>query len=220
MKATSQAILPQSLPDQIAEWLVTEISEERLQPEQRLTEQYVAEQCQVSRGPVRDAFRIVEKLGLIRLLPRRGAVVCPLDINELKELFEIRAALVHVMTGHLIKNASNQGLKDLHDQARFLQSLIHDESAFFKASNDLSRSFTDLAHSHRIRDMLVPIEVQISRYRHHGFSSRTAREASARGFVMVIDAMLTRDRDKVSRAVNEATEKLLAEVEKAFNQTS
>lgn len=216
MQATPQPILPQSLPDQIAEWLVTEISEERLLPEQRLTEQYVAEQCRVSRGPVRDAFRIVEKLGLIRILPRKGVVVSPLDINELKELFEIRAALVHVAVCHVIDNAADKELQDLLDQARSLEQQTSDESAFFKASNALGDAFVDLSYSHMLRDMLIPLEVQIRRYRHHGFSSLAARNASARGFVMVGEAMLSRDKNKVHEALISANEKLLTEVAKTF----
>lgn len=215
----SKAILPQSLPEQIAEWMVTEISEERLQPGQRLTEQFVAEQCRVSRGPVRDAFRIVEKLGLIRILPRKGVVVAPLDIGELKELFEIRAALVFVAIRQVIDRAEDEALQALFDQARSLQQQTGDETAFFKTSNELGKAFIELSESVRLRDMLMPLEVQISRYRHHGFSSLEAREASARGFVMVAEAMLARDKDKIRVVLETATRDLLAEVEKAFKSS-
>lgn len=216
MQATPQPILPQSLPDQIADWLVTEISEERLLPEQRLTEQYVAEQCRVSRGPVRDAFRIVEKLGLIRILPRKGVVVSPLDINELKDLFEIRAALVHVAVCHIIDKAADEELQDLLDQARSLEKQTNDENAFFEASNVLGSAFVALSHSRMLRNMLMPLEVQVRRYRHHGFSSLMAREASAGGFVMMAEAMLARDKSKVQEALITANEKLLAEVGKTL----
>ncbi len=217
MNNISRAILPQSLPDQIAEWLVIEISEERLKPEQRVTEQYVAEQCSVSRGPVRDAFRIVEKLGLIRILPRKGVVVCPLDINELKELFEIRAALVRVAVCHVIDNATDDELQIMLNHAILLQSQTVDEDAFFKASNDIGDVFGRLAQSHRLMEMLAPLGLQIMRYRHHGFSSLAARDASALGYVMVAEAMMSRNKNKALAAVDSATENLVAEVEKAFN---
>ena len=47
----------------------------------------------VSRGPVRDALRLLEKDGLVTILARRGAQVTKLSIQEVREIFDIRVAL-------------------------------------------------------------------------------------------------------------------------------
>ena len=209
-------MLHQSLPDQIAEWLITEISEERLAPGQRIREQFVAEQCNVSRGPVRDAFRMVEKLGLIRILPRRGAVVSPLDLHELKELFEIRTALTRVAVCRVIDQASDEQLANLTSGARSLQSLVEDEEQYFAASNALGEAFFDLANSNKLGELMAPLQMQIMRYRHHGFSSLGARDASAEGFLKIAEAMMTKNKNVAMGVVETMTGKLQVEVEKAF----
>jgi DNA-binding GntR family transcriptional regulator len=175
MKPVARKIKPLSLHDQIAEWLINEISEERLVSGQRITEQFVADQFNVSRGPVRDAFRKVEQLGLVKLLPRRGVVVAALDLEELKELFEIRAALTRVAVCRAIDRASDYELQGFVDSAGRLFSRIQDEAKFFAASNLLGEEFLDLAGSDKLRDLMFPLHTQIMRYRHHGFSSLAAR---------------------------------------------
>lgn len=169
MSQSTNIMQPQSLPDQIADWLILEISEERLAPGERIREQYVAEQCNVSRGPVREAFQAVEKLGLIRLLPRRGAVVSPLDIHELKELFDIRAALTRVAVCRAIKYASDEQLEKLVTSARKLHFLTRYEDKFFIASNAIGEEFIRLTNSEKLGEMMKPLHIQIQRYRHHGF---------------------------------------------------
>jgi DNA-binding GntR family transcriptional regulator len=51
----------------------------------------------VSRGPIREALRILEREGLATLLPRRGAIVTELSADELRELLEIRAGLFEMV---------------------------------------------------------------------------------------------------------------------------
>ena len=62
-------------------------------PGQRIMEQALAAEFGVSRGPVRDALRLLEKDGLVTILPRRGAQVTKLTIQEVREIFDIRVAL-------------------------------------------------------------------------------------------------------------------------------
>ncbi len=47
----------------------------------------------VSRGPVREAFRMLEQAGLVRTEKNRGVFVRQVSINEANEIYEVRAAL-------------------------------------------------------------------------------------------------------------------------------
>ena len=219
MNQVVRRLAPRTLPDQIAEWLIAEVSEERLEPGQRITEQFVAEQYEVSRGPVRDAFRIVEKLGLIKLLPRKGAVVSPLDPVELQELFAIRAALSRVAIGRVVENASDEQLTELVGNARELRSLVDDADTFFAASNVISEDFLTLACSHKLSELLRPLHIQIMRYRHHGFSSLAARNASALGFVEIAEAMKTRDKGRALDVLEAMTGVLQSEIERVIGSS-
>ncbi len=83
-----------SLPEQIADHVGHLIFTGRYRPGSHLTEQEVAGAFAVSRGPVRDAFHMLEKRGLVEILPRRGAHVIDMGLAEVVEIFNVRAVLL------------------------------------------------------------------------------------------------------------------------------
>src|SRR6185295_15358913 len=60
-----------SLPEQIAERVGNAIIRGNYEPGARIQEQALADQFHVSRGPVREALRILERDGLVRIHARR-----------------------------------------------------------------------------------------------------------------------------------------------------
>lgn len=69
------------------------IIEGRIPAGQRLVENSLAEQLQVSRGPVREAIHLLERDGWVNLLPRRGAYVRIPTAHELQDFFATRVIL-------------------------------------------------------------------------------------------------------------------------------
>ncbi|MBJ7456710.1 MAG: GntR family transcriptional regulator, partial [Thermoleophilia bacterium] len=55
-----------------------------------LSEGEVAEALEVSRTPVREAFLLLEAEGLMRLYPKRGALVVPVSPAEVRDVMETR----------------------------------------------------------------------------------------------------------------------------------
>jgi len=64
-----------------------------LPPGARINEQQLAGRFGVSRGPIREAVRGLEGAGLARAVPNRGVFVRRLSVDEVRELYDIRAAL-------------------------------------------------------------------------------------------------------------------------------
>jgi len=208
MLNASERLSPQSLPEQVAAWLVKEISEERLAPGQKITEQQIAEQCSVSRGPVRDALRLVEKIGLVTLLPRRGAMVAKLDVEEVSELFEIRAAMTKLLVSWILDRATRQELKKLVDLSQQLNQLLEDPEAFFHTANEVGGAFVELAQSNKLGELLEPVHTQLLRYRHHAFMTLKARKSSARGHQKIAKAMLAGDVESAHKLVDDMAKDL------------
>ena len=80
--------------EQIAEQLGQAILQGRYAPGERVGEQAVAEMFSLSRGPVRDALRILERQGLVEIRPRRGADVVELALNDVADRFNLPCALL------------------------------------------------------------------------------------------------------------------------------
>lgn len=114
-----------SLPEQIADHIGHLILAGRYRPGAHLTEQEIAAAFAVSRGPVRDAFRMLETRGLIEIRPRRGAHVIDLKQNEIVDIFNIRAALLGLAAG-LAAAAAPERLEPVGQRIRALKSLAGD----------------------------------------------------------------------------------------------
>jgi len=81
------------LREVVADQLRTMILDGELAAGERLLEDRLAELLGVSRNPVREAIRMLEATGLVEVVPRRGAYVCRPDVEELRQLLDLRSAL-------------------------------------------------------------------------------------------------------------------------------
>ena len=77
-----RSFAPRTLPDQVAEELGAEIVSGRRKAGERLVELDLARDFGVSRGPIREAIRILERRRLVELRPRRGAYWIQCEINR------------------------------------------------------------------------------------------------------------------------------------------
>ncbi|WP_322093887.1 GntR family transcriptional regulator [Paraburkholderia bannensis] len=59
----------------------------------QLRQDALAAEFGISRIPLREAFVQLESEGLVRILPHKGAIVSELSMEEITELFELRALL-------------------------------------------------------------------------------------------------------------------------------
>ncbi len=83
----------QSTPAQITEVLEAEILKGALRPGDRLREVQLAEMFGVSRNTLREALRVLEREGLVRHIPHRGAVVTELTAEQVEDVYAARTVL-------------------------------------------------------------------------------------------------------------------------------
>jgi DNA-binding GntR family transcriptional regulator len=76
----------------------------------QLRQDVIAKDYQVSRIPVREAFRQLDAEGLIQISPHKGAVVPSLSVDEIIEMIELRALLESDQLGRAIKNMSDEDI--------------------------------------------------------------------------------------------------------------
>src|ERR1051325_8940205 len=62
-----------TLVDRIIDYIQTEIAHDRLRANQKIRENQIAKELKISRSPIREALRALERDGLVKLIPGRGA---------------------------------------------------------------------------------------------------------------------------------------------------
>jgi DNA-binding GntR family transcriptional regulator len=89
-----RALTPQpTLVDQVYDAILSEIAAGKFGDEGRLIQEELAESLGVSRQPVQQALLLLRTQGLLRDAPGRGLMVAPLDLEYVRNLYEIRGVV-------------------------------------------------------------------------------------------------------------------------------
>lgn len=90
-------------------------------PGERLIEQDLAARFDVSRGPVREALRVLGYQGLVTIRPNRGAVVTTATTDDVLEVYALRSyfgdlAIRHLVASGPVEATVLRGLKRLAEK--------------------------------------------------------------------------------------------------------
>jgi phosphonate utilization transcriptional regulator len=97
-----------------------------LPPGSKLTEAMLAERLGVSRGPIREAFRILEEAGLVRLEKNRGVFVRSIPLDEAMEIYDLRAMIDEHAGRELAQRITPSQLKELRGLVEQMEQLVRD----------------------------------------------------------------------------------------------
>jgi GntR family transcriptional regulator, gluconate operon transcriptional repressor len=103
---------PRPLAEDAADRIRDEILSGRLTRGERLVEAKIAGELHVSRGPVREAFKLLRAEGLLQEEPRRGTFVVSLSPKDVRELYDLRAA-VEARAAKLVARSHTEADLDL-----------------------------------------------------------------------------------------------------------
>lgn len=199
--------LTRSLPDQIAAQLSRRIAGGAYGPGQRILEQAVAAEFSVSRGPVREALRMLEKEGLVTILPRRGAQVTNLSVDEVREIFDIRAALNGLRDRQLAEHPARLTLLPrIEAEVGTLARLVREGGGgarYVETVFELNRLLNEATTNKRLSSILDSLALQTLRYSRLGLSTPGRRRQSLRHWQQLVRAM----RDGDGKAAQQAAER-------------
>ncbi len=138
-----------------------------LHPGDRLMEVAIAERLGVSRTPVREALRMLEKEGLVLNTPKRGAAVSGMSVKDMEDVLEIREALEELAVRLACDRISDEGRVQLKQKkTEFEESLKKGEINRIAKCDE---SFHDVIFSEtgnpKLVAMLENLRNQIYRYR-------------------------------------------------------
>src|SRR5688572_27366366 len=99
-------------------------------PGSKLIEATLATKLGVSRGPVREAFRMLEEAGLVRTEKNRGVFVRDIPIDEAVEIFDLRAAMDELVGRQLAANIKPAELKEIRTLVEAMEKAVKAEDAY------------------------------------------------------------------------------------------
>lgn len=143
----------------------------------RLRQEALAEEFGVSRTPVREALRKLQAIGLVELLPNRGAIVRGPSAREIREAYEVRAELEGLAAELAASGISDRDLRRLREaEALFRRSVTalisprsrteprwDDESTWVQANDLFHQTILDAAANERLSATIADLHALFPR---------------------------------------------------------
>lgn len=123
----------------------------------RLIQEEWAAKLGVSRMPIREALRQLEVEGLVRNEPRRGAIVTPISVEDIEEIYQLRALLegkaVELSLPHLTEE-NIKNLEELYEEMILLNGKEADVEKYMKLNAAFHRLLREGCKWRRIHSMI------------------------------------------------------------------
>jgi DNA-binding GntR family transcriptional regulator len=187
------------------------IVEGRYRPGQRIVEQRVGEEFDLSRTPVREALHLLEAEGLVISERNRGAIVRPVTKEEIYDLYELRARLESLAAERAAKRVTPEDLVKLDEAIALFDAAIPKKNTsdpavvqeLHVANARFHRKILRMAHHERLNQLLarvidVPLVFQGLRV-----LDRSERQRSNLFHQYIRDAVANGDSERAGRLMSE-----------------
>jgi DNA-binding GntR family transcriptional regulator len=157
-------------------------------PGERITESEVAAKLGISRSPVREAFRVLEREGLITTLPRKGSFITEISPQDVDELFDLR----EILECHAIDWIKKRAVRSPDEIKPLLEGVrgeLNKEPDRFTVISGFHYSLVELTNNYRLIELYKILAVSLRRYQLIYLSKKGQRDISLEHHRGIVDAL-------------------------------
>lgn len=142
-------------------------------PGERINESKLSVALKVSRAPIREACRQLEKHGMVQIIPRRGTFVTKIEVSDVKELYDIRASLESLAAEKSATNATPKEQQEFQEILETMKEAIRADDAkhYFKANMIFHRKIVLTSRNANLESLIEGIYNKASLYRRTNLSA-------------------------------------------------
>lgn len=156
-------IKTQSLTGIALENIRSRILTGELKPGQRLNESEIAAGMGISRSPVRESMRILEKEGLITTVSHKGSYIRDVSIRDMEELFRLREIL-ECYAIDAVKKRAIQSPNKVTAQIDNLMETIEKKYDPINVISGFHYGLVELSNNYRLIELYRTLAVSLRRY--------------------------------------------------------
>lgn len=109
---------------------------------EKLTEQHVCDEYNVSRTPVREAFRLLDQEGLLQMIPNRGAFVTGFSKQDISDMYDMRMEYEVLAFKWAVMRSTDEEIERIEDAFDLME--------FYTEKGDVASAVEQNVHFHEL----------------------------------------------------------------------
>lgn len=195
-----RTIQNKSISSIICDQLEEMILSGKIKSGERINESQLSKNLGVSRAPIREACRQLERSGMVEVRKNKGTFVKQIDLKEVEELYEIRGAL-DALAGEkaalVITDEQQDELHRLFELMR-LATENEDHQQYFKVNLDFHMYIMRVAGNSSLISIYEGVCKKTSLFRQTSLSIPDRLPESLNDHRLIYDAIISKDSEKAA----------------------
>jgi DNA-binding GntR family transcriptional regulator len=193
-----------SLTDQVYDLLKEEILRVDRRPGDMLAEADLAARFGVSKTPIREALRLLARDGWVIVLPRKGYLIRPLKLEDVREIFSIRAILEPAIAAQAAVAARVDDIAQLQSFVDQQSGSVDDLDAALQAARRFHLAVVEIAGNGRMFRMVTDLldEVRRLHFLLPNVESHITSQEELRAHRELVDALAAGDTERASEIMH------------------
>lgn len=186
----------------VYEELKNQILTGEIPPGTRMMEVELAEVLGVSRTPVREAIRKLEKEGLVKIEPRRGAYASELSVKDMVDILEVRQSMEGLAAFYCAQRINEEQKAQLRDYALCFNKAVEDGiyEDMIKYDTKFHHLIVECCNNEILVNMIEQLQEMVLRFRYLYYSDFKRAEMMPAEHREIYDAVVSGNAEKAREA--------------------
>ena len=162
---------------------------------ERIVETDYADRLHISRTPLREALRKLERDGLVEYVLRRGVVVRAFTLTDVSQIYTIRNSLELLTLPAVVQNVTDKDIEDLRGRLRVMDELLAKDD--IEGISPLARAFHNqiiqLSRQNRILRVIETQDEFITRFSAMAIKQENRRTEAHKEHYQLVEFLANRD---------------------------
>jgi DNA-binding GntR family transcriptional regulator len=171
-----------------------------------LSENSIAKELGISRTPVREAMKMLEADGLVKIYPHKGLVAVKLDVKDISDLTEIREGLEGIAARVACEKADKEEIRKLLKELKNLGPIGDDEekrSHSIVMGDRIHKHILESTKNQRLIKIVDNMSLQIRKIWALSKSEENRAEKTLQQHIDIATAILEGDKDGAEKAMRD-----------------
>ncbi|SHJ76321.1 DNA-binding transcriptional regulator, GntR family [Clostridium amylolyticum] len=170
---------------------------------ERIVEKVFADKLNISRTPVRDALRRLEMEELVKSIPGKGIVVKKITVEEVIEIYKIRANLEVLAAEEAMENITPEEIKKIQDLLDLTEEMNNQGNVkeVVRLFAEFNAQIYEASRMKRLVTMISKLSEYLKRFRDISMSENKRREKGLKEHREILNAIVEKNHKDIDEII-------------------